>query len=391
MSAPPTLVLFVDDDPINIRVFEANFGAKFQLVCCRSGEEALGVLEQRGPQLALVVTDQRMGKVSGVDLLERARTLVPEAARFLVTAYSDVSVVLDAVNRGQVMRYFIKPWERVEVQAAMEEAVRVRVMTARMRELEGLVLQQERLATIGQVAAGIAHELMNPLAFVTQNVQSLMRDMKGVEAYLERQLRAAPDIEIRRFLGDVPELLRDVVTGLGMLEQVARNVRNQARGADGERTADLVEIATFAGKLAQPQFGHQVRFRRQGPPARVRASPVQLSQVLLNLLTNAAHACSELGRPALISLRWEVEGDKVRLAVEDDGPGMPPEVVARAFEPLFTTKAAGRGTGLGLSICRQLVEEMGGQIALESEVGRGTAVRIALDRVDEPGPPGAAR
>src|SRR5438045_404659 len=108
-------VLYVDDDALNLRVFDRHFGQRFRVFRCSSPSEALMLLEQRRGEIGVVVSDQRMPEMSGVELLERARTLAPHATRMLVTAYADLQAVVDAVNRGQVTRYFVKPWDRAEM------------------------------------------------------------------------------------------------------------------------------------------------------------------------------------------------------------------------------------------------------------------------------------
>src|SRR5215217_3747926 len=150
-------VLYVDDDALNLRVFDANFGQRFRIFRSASPSEALTLLEQRKGEIGVILSDQRMPGMSGVELLERARSLAPEARRMLVTAYADMQAVIDAVNRGQVTRYFVKPWDRADLLAALEEGLRVFALEQKLREVEGRMLQAERLATLGQVTAGIAH------------------------------------------------------------------------------------------------------------------------------------------------------------------------------------------------------------------------------------------
>ena len=192
-------VLYVDDDGLNLRVFEANFGRRLPTIVCSSPTEALAILEQRRSEIGVVLSDQRMPGMTGVELLERARTLAPEARRMLVTAYADMQAVVDAVNRGQVSRYFVKPWDRADLLAALEEGLRVVALEQRLREVEGRMLQAERLATLGQVTAGIAHELGAPVSYMSQNVGSLRRDLSRLLEHvgLGKAVRSI-DLEIWR-------------------------------------------------------------------------------------------------------------------------------------------------------------------------------------------------
>src|SRR5216684_1320865 len=103
-------VLYVDDEPINLRVFEANFRTKFRVLTCQSASEALAILGTRAQEIGILISDQRMPNMTGVELLERTREIAPDVQRMVITAYSDMQAVMDAVNRGQVSRYFVKPW-----------------------------------------------------------------------------------------------------------------------------------------------------------------------------------------------------------------------------------------------------------------------------------------
>src|SRR5262245_2395128 len=118
-------VLYVDDEESNRRVFVANFRGRFPLLTASDGEEALAILARGAPTIGVLITDQRMPGMSGVELLERAREVAPAVGRMVLTAFSDVQVAMDAVNRGQVGRYFVKPWNREQLGAALQDALRI--------------------------------------------------------------------------------------------------------------------------------------------------------------------------------------------------------------------------------------------------------------------------
>jgi C4-dicarboxylate-specific signal transduction histidine kinase len=377
-------VLYVDDDALNLRVFEANFGQRFRIIRCSTPAEALTMLEQKRNEIGVVLSDQRMPGMTGVELLERARTLAPDAKRMLVTAYSDMQAVIDAVNRGQVSRYFVKPWDRAEVQAALEDGLRIARLELRIREVEGRMMKAERLATLGQVTAGIAHELMGPVGYLSQNVASLRRDLECVVQYASRHLAEDPDSEVASVLEDLPSLLSDLATGAEHLRQVALGLRGQARGEDMETTADVAEVVAFAVKLARAEVRERARITTMGDPVKVSFGPVKMCQVLLNLIVNAAQAMEGTGRPGRIDVRWTTKEQDVLLTVADNGCGIPQELLEKVFQPLFTTKPVGVGTGLGLSICRELVAQNGGAMKLSSTQGQGTEVEITLRRAPPP-------
>ncbi|NNB85592.1 response regulator [Corallococcus exiguus] len=373
-------VLYVDDDALNLRVFDANFGQRFRIFRCSSPNEALALLEQRRLEIGVVLSDQRMPGMTGVELLERARTIAPDAKRMLVTAYADMQAVIDAVNRGQVTRYFVKPWDRAELLAALEDALKIARLELRIREVEGRMMKSERLATLGQVTAGIAHELMGPVGYLTQNVSSLQRDMERVVQYVSRHLATDPDAEVSSTIEDLPSLIKDLSEGAGHLRGVALGLRAQARGEDMEATADVAEVVSFAVKLARAEVRDRARLSSNGEPLRIVFGPVKLCQVLLNLIVNAAQAMEGTGRPGRIDVRWDARDEEVVLTVSDNGCGIPVALQEKVFQPMFTTKPVGIGTGLGLSICRELVMQFGGQLRLSSTPGEGTEIELVFKR-----------
>jgi signal transduction histidine kinase len=370
-------ILYVDDEPLNLRVFDANFRSRFRIVTCESGPAALEMLHRIG-EVGLLIADQRMPEMTGVQLLQRARELLPDAQRMLLTAFSDIQAVMDAVNHGQVNRYFVKPWIREELMAALEDMMRIYMLQSRLREIETRLMKSERLAAIGQVSAGVAHELMNPVSYMSQNIGLLRGEMKVLTDYLTPMLQQHPNADVQHTLGDLPQILDDVETGAKHIRQVALGIRSQARGEDAELVSDLADVASFAVKLARAEVRQRARVTVDQKSVRVAAGPVRLCQVLLNLIVNASQAMDNKGTSGLVEVHWEEEEHMVRVSVRDNGSGISPENQKRVFEPLFTTKSA--GTGLGLAICRDIIIEMGGEISLTSEVGQGTEVRFTLPK-----------
>jgi two-component system, NtrC family, sensor kinase len=342
-----------------------------------SGEEGLQVLAQKAPQIAVLISDQRMPGMSGVELLERARDQFPDVRRMLITAYSDMQAVMDAVNRGQVVRYFVKPWVKEDLGAALDDSIRIWTLQSRLRDIESRMLRSERLATLGQVSAGIAHELMNPVGYMSQNVEALRRELDVVRNAMLPILEEKPNDSLQTTLGDLPSILEDVETAARHIRQVALTIRAQARGEDEEQVSSVPDVAEFAVRMARGQLRSRTRIQTRGEKLSVKLGPVKLCQVLINLVVNSAQAIDP-EKAGLITVQWWSEAGKARIDVEDNGAGIPPELTTRIFEPLFTTKPVGTGTGLGLAICRDLVQSAGGELNLKTKVGQGTTMQITL-------------
>src|SRR5690606_22793753 len=181
-------VLYVDDDRANLVVFEATLEGALPIRTASSGTEALEIL--RSEEIAVLLTDQRMPGMTGVELAEQAKVEFPDMVRVLITAYSDLSAAVDAINRGQIHLYLRKPWEPRELRLALESARERYLTTRRMRELEKRLLATERVYALGVVAAGIAHEIRGPIGVLQTNVQVLRDALTELRASLSsgRQL-----------------------------------------------------------------------------------------------------------------------------------------------------------------------------------------------------------
>jgi signal transduction histidine kinase len=243
------------------------------------------------------------------------------------------------------------------------------------RTQEQLVVADRRIS-VGRLAAGVAHEINNPLAFILGNLEFLSREVAELRARAGR--------------GEPPERgLREIATAVEQAAEGAERVRHIVRGLkafsrdddDARAPISLANALESAIGMAAHEVKHRARLVRSiGEAPLVEASDVRLTQVFLNLLVNAAQAIPEGAserNEIRVSLRTDERGWAVA-GVADTGAGMPPEVLSRLFEPFFTTKPMGEGTGLGLSISRGIITGLGGSITVRSEVGSGTTFSVAL-------------
>jgi signal transduction histidine kinase len=267
-----------------------------------------------------------------------------------------------------------------------------------LKQAQTALVQRERLATLGQMTAGVAHEINNPLAFVTNNEAVLQRDfddllgfINAIGALLEDDTRlpqAARDYildhaakaELTILAESIPRKLRDNREGLARIRSVIQDLRAQTRVDEAEwKLCDLVPgleaTVRFLGPLCHD---HDVSIEtRLEDLGQVTCSPAALNQAVSIVLTNAVQA-SPSGQRVSLSLRGH--GDEVVIEISDQGTGIAAEHLGRVFEPFFTTKAVGDGMGLGLGIARQILDRHQGRIELESAIGKGTCVRLIFPR-----------
>jgi two-component system NtrC family sensor kinase len=237
------------------------------------------------------------------------------------------------------------------------------------------------MAGVGELAAGIAHEINNPIAFVRSNLSQLRGHWKTLRDELGSLDRTDA---LRELVLDGDALIEESLEGVDRAAAIVRAVRGFSHAGSAEREPmDLNPLLDeVIGMMSSRLRGRVTLECHYVELPRVRCAPQELKQVFLNLLVNAEQAVADGGR---IRVATSVGRGSVSVLVEDDGCGIPPELQARVFDPFFTTKPVGVGTGLGLGIAYRIVKSHGGEIRLESEPGRGTRVRVRLPADDAAG------
>ncbi|MGZ3460506.1 MAG: sensor histidine kinase, partial [Archangium sp.] len=283
-------------------------------------------------------------------------------------AFNLLSVIGFAVSEkrgallGEVLGQAVA--QREELAAAHRE------LEAALRELQQMhqrALEQERLSSLGVLAAGVAHEINNPMSFVTSNVHSMLRDLSE-----EQNLSAV----MKEYVDDV---LPATLDGIKRVNAIVADLRRFARGDPEAHTSyDFDAEVETALRIAHGKLGHVRVEKDLGGVGMVVGRPRQFVQVLVNLLVNAGQATASGGVVRITTRREETQ---VRVAVRDTGTGMSEETKRHLFEPFFTTKPPGEGTGLGLSVVHGIVRSHGGRIEVESEPGQGTCFSVRLPLV----------
>lgn len=230
----------------------------------------------------------------------------------------------------------------------------------------------DRMLSVGTLAAGVAHEINNPLAYVSANLQILATELPKI-LYDKGTLRFGPE--------ELESVLADAQEGAVRVSAIVRDLRALARPEDqAQGPVDVLHVLAQSIKMTNNEMRHRARLvtaYQEVPPVNANAS--RLSQVFINLLTNAAHAIED-GHVERNEVRIRVssDGERVNVEIEDTGVGIPASVLPRIFDPFFTTKPSGVGVGLGLSICDRIIESFGGAITVTSKLGFGTTFKVAL-------------
>jgi len=273
-----------------------------------------------------------------------------------------------------------------------EERRKQQELIVKLEDAKNQLFQSEKLASIGQLAAGVAHEINNPIGFVNSNLGTLERNVTDLmklmavfeskeaelpEAAQQELRKIKKDIDFEYVKEDLADLINESKEGLGHVRRIVADLKDFSRvDQSGWQIADLEKCIDTTLNVVSNEIRYKATVVKEyGHPPLVECIPGQINQVLMNLVVNASQAFPERGQ---ITLRTGEEGMYVWIEVQDDGVGIPPENLQRIFEPFFTTKPVGTGTGLGLSVCYNIVRKHEGELTVRSEVGKGSCFRILL-------------
>ncbi|MFT5451221.1 MAG: two-component system NtrC family sensor kinase [Enterobacterales bacterium] len=263
-----------------------------------------------------------------------------------------------------------------------------------VESIQQQLLQSEKLASIGQLAAGVAHEINNPIGFINSNINSLQRYVTGMlellvayapldteikdEATLAKINQIKDSIDFDYLKTDIKDLLSESLDGVGRVKKIIQDLKDFSRVDSAEfEWSDLHQGLDSTLNMVQNEIKYKAEvIKEYGELPEVECVGAQINQVFMNLLVNAAHAINEHGT---ITIRTSTcDNDKVQIEISDTGNGISKEHLNKIFDPFFTTKPVGKGTGLGLSLSYGIINEHGGTINARSEVGKGTTFMIQL-------------
>ena len=426
MSHKTATLLVVDDEENNRNVIVAQLKTEgYAFITAASGEEALELIDQQLPDLILL--DVMMPGISGFDVAEilKSEERTATIPIIMITALGDGNSRLTGLTSG-VEEFLTKPVSRAELLMRVRNLLRLKEyqddlstynnalegrVADRTKELESAslqlseaqtqLLQSEKLAALGQLAAGVAHEINNPVGYVNSNIGTLKGYTKDLieilRAYEEINQKHTPDPELMIGLQklkdkhqldyiceDAPQLIDESLEGLSRIRKIVQDLKNFAHtDVDPEwKLEDMHECLDSALNIANNEIKYKAKvIREYGQLPEIECLGSQLSQVFLNLLINAAHAIPD-SEQGTITVRTSCDNDEVSIEISDTGCGIPAENLTRIFDPFFTTKPIGQGTGLGLSLSYGIVQRHNGRIEVRSETrmeaGRGTTFRVVL-------------
>ena len=384
-------VLIVDDSPVDRKLLKDLLKDDYQVMEAQDGTSALEMIAKDPPEIILL--DIHIPVIDGFEVCRRikADAINQSIPVLFFTSSGDIENKVKGFESGAV-DFITKPFITAEVKARVNAHYQIRQMQQdrlsrledekqsiaekfknadqKLKDFTAQLIQTEKMAAIGEITAGVAHELKQPLNVIKIICQSIMKDIEKQRFDLESAKQ------------DLPELLNQT----NRMAQIIDHMRVFSRRTVGTTVEELNINESIDGVfvfLGQQLMNHNVMVDKQyaqSLPA-IKGDSIRLEQVFMNLITNSRQAMMSAGTKAMkIEIKTYFSEDKKSVVAQfkDNGPGIPMEIREKIFESFFTTKEAGEGTGLGLSTARKIVEEHGGKIEVDSALGEWTRFRVIL-------------
>ena len=383
-------ILYVDDDRENLRTFRRLFRKTYTVLLAESGEEGLQLLREHAP-IPVIVTDQRMPEMTGIEFLDRSLSISPDSIRIVITGFTDVQALIDAINTGRVYRYITKPWDEQELYVTLKRAVESYDLKCKntqlvldlqqkneeleqsystLKDTQEKLIQAEKMASIGRLASRIAHELRNPIQGIKMGLELMHHDIQQMPEC---------DTFLKSFQTTLGHLDGEIVAVNTIVKDLLEYARDMSFDFTETEINSIIEGILFNMQDCFKEY-HITVETHYGDPETLVADGIRLRQVLMNLVQNGVEAIGDDGM--IVISTGLTEDDTIKITVRDSGCGISTEQQQRIFEPFFTTKD--KGVGLGMAIVHRIIEAHHGSIEIDSQEGYGSTFTILLPRSVEP-------
>lgn len=397
-------IVFADDDIVARKlVLKLLSDLDFNILIAENGIEAWKLLKASGARI--LVTDWVMPGLSGLDLCRKIREEYVDSYIYviLVAAKGSAEDTIEGLKAG-ADDFLIKPLDVGELKARLRTGLRIINLEDQYKKASSQLLHSEKMASVGQLAAGVAHEINNPTGFVSSNFKSLSNyqkdingliamykefvtlikpqvenDKSGVIAKAVQAIEAyEKDIDLDYLIKDIDDLMRESGEGLERIKKIVMDLKDFAHpGEDTLQEADVNACIESTLNVIRNEIKYKAEVKKNyGELPILMCYPQQLNQVFMNMIINSVQAMTRSMGEIVITTDSLPSG--IRIRIRDNGSGIEKKNQTRIFDPFFTTKEVGKGTGLGMNVVYNIIKKHQGTIELWSEVGKGTEFTIIL-------------
>lgn len=349
-------MLFVDDEPNNLLAFKASFRRMYEVFTANSAAEGLAILQQNS--VHVIIADQRMPQATGVEFFDVVRTAHPDPIRILLTGYTDVEAIIDAINKGQIFRYIKKPWDDLELQTTIQNAFEVyntrKELKLKMDELERTNDELNRFVY------STSHDLRSPLASV-MGVLNLARMEKSVT-------------DPNGYLGMIETCVKKMDVFILKVIEYYKSIRVD-EGAQPIDFKQVVEESIELCKMQNPAINFRLRVNQ---PEEFYVDVFRMSVILNNLISNAVKYQRPDEPNPVVKLDIDVSSDEAVIVIEDNGVGILEDHLNNIFKMFFRSNFTVNGLGIGLYIVKEALSRIGGDISVTSTQGEGTKFKVIV-------------
>ena len=388
-------ILVVDDELVSRKKLEKIMEGLGECETVESGEDALRIaMSENAPDLILL--DIMMPGMDGYEVCERLKAApqTKDIPVIFLSANMEIGNITHGFELGAV-DYITKPFKQAEVEARARTHLSLKEKTEQLRQKDLQLIEMDRIAGIGALASGIAHEINNPLGFVKSSAGFLKKSLDKMigavrywddkpvpEALLKDYNDYLAGINFVQVTNSLDSRYDRVKRGIERIMKIVNSLKSFSR-VDMETVGkiDINQSMEDAVEIVNTQGAKDVEFIKEFREVPLmQCSPNEINQCLLHILKNALDAVDQKGTIKMTTSHDE-KGDEVTIRIDDNGKGMSPEVLRQAQNPFFTTKAVGSGTGVGLSLTERIIKRHRGKINISSKEGEGTTVTMTLPLV----------
>ncbi len=394
-------ILIAEDDFVSRKFLQKmleEFG--HTVIAAEDGAKAWELFKEH--KFKMVVTDWMMPKMNGLVLCQKIRQNKSDDYVYIIilTAKDQKSDAVEGLDAG-ADDYITKPIDPGELSARIQVGRRIFKLEDAHKNANLQLLQSEKMASVGQLAAGVAHEINNPTGFVSSNLKTLADYQNDINMLIEKYRKFAldikengqpalaltekmqaleeleADVDLEFILSDIKDLIKESREGTERIKKIVQDLKDFAHpGEDKLKAVDINKGIESTLNVVWNELKYNATVEKQlGEIPLVQGYPQQLNQVFMNIFVNAAQAMEDMG---VIKIETKSSDGFAEISISDTGSGIPEENIPKLFDPFFTTKEVGKGTGLGLNVAYSIIQKHQGTIDVKSTVGKGTTFMIRI-------------